>query len=491
MTFWLRTCLRFYTDLWYWNGRKTWFVLRGRRGACPCQDPSDSGVVGATGCEGAAGWPHPAGFKNVCPLLVRSPQGRWVCGVGAAQVRPFWGRAFGWFAGLGLSLVLVGGSVVWGTMRTIGYPVTITQVFWPPDWSDFSRLQARLFADRARQQLALGHTREAVAALTEAGRLDPDNYEVNFTLARLTQVTEPHRAWQIYQRLLVVQPAHHDETAQAAGRALLLSGRWDDLAGLARQELVRGAAGESGWLQALVSAARIRQHPEWVRQTAAACPRAATRVTLEFLGRVVGAPGSVERYQVLTSGRPPLLTPYLHVFCADELIRLNRSEEALALVSDPAAGLGGRDVARLMLAAHAQAGDRAWVRLQFAALLRGDRQLRAAEVELLALHLLRWPDPECLALLVANHPRIQADPPAARLAAEVTLYCATRLQGNENQQTAVRLSLLNGLGSLSGIVDRLDQGHVEEFSKQIDVNALSEFPTVPIELLYFLRDGSM
>ena len=142
-----------------------------------------------------------------------------------------------------------------------------------------SRLQARLFADRARQQLALGHTREAIADLTEAGRLDPDNYVVNFTLARLTQTTEPHRAWQIYQRLLAVQPEHHDEIAQTASRALLLAGRWEELAGLARQELIRGAPGEGAWLQALTTAARVRQRPEWIGQAAAACPRGDARHT--------------------------------------------------------------------------------------------------------------------------------------------------------------------------------------------------------------------
>ena len=118
-------------------------------------------------------------------------------------------------------------------------------------------------------------------------------------------------------------------------------------------------------------------------------------------------------------------------------------------------------------------------------------ELHAAEVELLALQLLQWPDPESLDLLVANHARIQLEPPSARLAAEVTLYCATRLQGNEKQQAVVRQSLLKGMGSLSGTVDRLDQGRAEEFSNKLNINALSEFPTVPVELLYFLRSGSI
>jgi hypothetical protein len=373
------------------------------------------------------------------------------------------------------------------TLRAIGYAVSYGQIFWPPAWSQFHRLQARLFADRARQQLARGQTREAMAALVEAGRLDSDNFEVNFTLARLTQAIDPLRAWQIYQHLLVVQPGHHDEIAQTAGRALLVAGLWDPLAGLARQELVRGAPGEGAWLQAITAAARFRHRPDWLAQAASAAPSAELRGNLSFLARVIGAENPVERYQLLTSGRPEPLLPFVRLFCAQELIGLKRTDDAIALVNDPAARLSGRDTARLLLAAHSQAGDRQWVREQFAALLRLDRQLRAAELELLALHLLEWPDADGLQQLVSSHTRIHLDIPAARLSAEVTLYCLVRLQGSQIQQNAVKNTLYAELGSLAGTLGRLDQGGAEKLDKRLNINTLSEFPAVPVELLYFLR----
>ena len=93
MAGWFGDLGRLYWGLLYWNARKTLFRIAGARGQAPCQHPSDSGAAGVTGCEACAAWSSRARFKRLCPLIASGPDGRRVCGVAAADVRPFWGRA--------------------------------------------------------------------------------------------------------------------------------------------------------------------------------------------------------------------------------------------------------------------------------------------------------------------------------------------------------------------------------------------------------------
>src|SRR5207253_1322402 len=97
------------------------------RSACPCQSPSDSGRAYETQCDACMSWSRPARFQRVCPLLVPTKDGM-RCSANTPEVRPFWGRAFGFYGGVLFSIYLVGVITVFIFLRTIGYPVSIVHV---------------------------------------------------------------------------------------------------------------------------------------------------------------------------------------------------------------------------------------------------------------------------------------------------------------------------------------------------------------------------
>lgn len=488
---WLKDGGRFLGALFYWNARKTAFVLRRRRGQCPCHHPSDTGRAGETVCEGAAAWHDPRRFRRVCPLLTQDAAGRWVCGVDAAQVRPFWGRVLVFSGGVLLLVALLSGVAVWGTMRGIGYQVTVRQVFWPPAWRELRTAQARLFVDRAQVALAAGRSRDAVAALLQAQQLDPANFEAGFTLAHLSQATNPTWAWRLYQTVARAHPQRRHEVAQAAAGMWVAHGRWAELAALATTELANHAPGEGAWLHALGVAARLQQRVDWLERAAQTAARPEVRATLGLMSRVLRTPGAPERHHLLTETAPAPGCAYERIFRVEELIRLDAAEEALALIREGGAnGLPGRDVARLSLAAHARRGDKAWVRAQAAALLRPGRELRAPELELLALHLLKWPDQDQLAALVAALDRIGSSPAAEQLKACVAVYVVAALQDADDPLQASALGHLRGLlGMRSVTLNRLTENFRSgKTQKKLDTSVLCELPVVPLELLYGLKE---
>lgn len=172
----LTDAFRMVWALFYWNLRKSLFRWSGRKGDAPCQNRSDSGRAMQTGCEACASWNSRARFQRVCPLLTRRDDGVWVCRVDAAEVRPFWGRAFAWSGGSVFGVVFLSAILVYSSMRSIGYEVTWRQILWPPAWSELRGVRANLFIQQARERYAAGEVREAIQALTVAYQLNPSHY---------------------------------------------------------------------------------------------------------------------------------------------------------------------------------------------------------------------------------------------------------------------------------------------------------------------------
>ncbi|MBP7481934.1 MAG: hypothetical protein KA788_05305, partial [Lacunisphaera sp.] len=130
--------------------------MRGaHRDDCPCQTYADSGHALDARCDAVLHWRQPDRFKRVCPLLVQTPQG-WRCGVNAESVRPFWGRALLYGAGLGLLLYLAGTLLVFGLLRSARYEASYLAVVWPPRWGELRRAQENLYVARAQQALQAG-----------------------------------------------------------------------------------------------------------------------------------------------------------------------------------------------------------------------------------------------------------------------------------------------------------------------------------------------
>ncbi len=388
--------LRLPWALFYWNARKTWYRVRGRQGQCPCHNPSDAGEPLRTGCEAVLTWSRPARFRRVCPLLQQNTAGQWVCSVRAEAVRPFWLRALAYVAGSATALLLAVVLTVFGLMRAIGYEVSVRQIAWPPAWSELRLVRSQLFIKQAREYYTKGQVREALAALAVAHELDRQNYPVAMMLAQFYQAGNPEMADDLYARLLWEQPDNRVETARVWFRSLLARGRLTDVAELAQRQLKHEPPQVSAWLHALIFAARKLDQPELLEAALADKETpAVVRPTLE-LARQVQRLAPAEAGRLLATA--PVLSTFAYdrVYRIEALLRLGLHEEAMQLLRDSRGQLAGRDVARLVFAIYAQAGDRERLSREFDALLAPTRMLTAGEVSLLAIHLVRYPDPVLL-----------------------------------------------------------------------------------------------
>lgn len=428
---WLGDLLRGAWALIYWNTRKSWFIVRGRPGQCPCHNPSDSGEPLKTGCEAVLGWDNPGRFRNVCPLLVCNEKGSWVCGAAPAKVRPFWGRAFGFYGMVLLSVYLLIGFSVWGAMRGIGYRATVRQVLWPRAWSELQAVRARIFVDQAQEHYRAGRTREAIRALSVAYSMDPNNYALGMMLAQFNQTGNPQAADRIYLRMLQLHPEQRHETGQAWFLSLLARGRLADMAMLAQRELAAEPEQAAGWTHALIFATRLLHRPDLLETTAldARLP-IAVRTTLLFEARVQRATTEEARLILRTE---PLVQgfPYARLQRADLFIRAGLPREALALMAASQELLAGRDVVRLALAAYAVAGDNAARRREASVLLAPGRKIGEGELTVLAQHLIVHPDPVMLGLLTDGMKRLGGMDPVIRREVWLNYLCALGAAGDE------------------------------------------------------------
>ena len=126
------------------------------------------------------------------------------------------------------------------------------------------------------------------------------------------------------------------------------------------------------------------------------------------------------------------------VFRIDELIRLGFTQDALTILSARRKELVGRDVARLIFAAYAVQKNRARLIEEYRALLSVDRKIKSAECTLLAVHLVSYPDPDLLKLLVNTLPRLPIEPADAWMEAALAMFCAAGVQGNEELMGTIK-----------------------------------------------------
>jgi len=431
----LADALRLGWALFYWNARKSLHRLRGAHGRAPCHNPSDSGQAGCTGCDAVVGWRVPARFRAVCPLLERRTDGAWVCSVAAREVRPFWGRAWAWYGGGALMMVLVGGLGVFATMRQIGYEVTLRQVFWPPAWQELRQVQAELFIKQAREHFADGEVREALTALGTAHEMDPDNYAVGIMLAQFNRAGHPAAADRLFSQLLAEHPERAVETSRAWYLNLLARGQMEAAAELAARRLEAEPEQAAAWTHALVFTSR-RLKDTTVLEPGARIEGPVGRILqLERMLRQETDPA--RRRQWLRDAPLPDAFPYAWVHRAERFIAAGFPEDALQLLqaARDRGVLGGRDLLPLVLAARVRAGDAAGVARETAVLLeRGG----TAELRVLALHLVRHPDPGLLKRVLAGMERAVATENAEGQSLGLDLYCAAGVAKDRNAMDRVR-----------------------------------------------------
>lgn len=236
----------------YWNAVKTWYVLRGRRGHCPCHDLSDSGEPGRTRCVAVLHWRSPARFRRVCPLLVKTDHG-WCCSVAPAQVRPFWGRLLGIAVPLGLIIYAVGSLAVLGLLHRTGYDqLRYADVVWPGNWGRFKVVQARYYRAMGDAALQQREYRQAQMAYATAMATAPD-YPSGLALAILASYAGNYAySDSLFIRLRHEFPQEHERTSVAFHDQLLGSLRLRRLADLCLTGLDHPDRAKLPWVRLLV-----------------------------------------------------------------------------------------------------------------------------------------------------------------------------------------------------------------------------------------------
>ncbi|QYM77899.1 hypothetical protein K0B96_11285 [Horticoccus luteus] len=486
---WLGDSVRMAGALFYWNTRKTIYRLKRGSGGCPCQNPSDSGKPLETGCEAVIHWQRPARFRRVCPLLQQNDAGRWVCSVAAAQVRPFWGRVFGYVGGTIALLGLTAAITVFGVMRWIGYDVSPRQVVWPPAWAELRTVRAQLFIQQARDYYAHGQVKEALSALSVAHGLDRENYRVAIMLAQFYQVGNPTEADRMYADLLRERPEHHVETARVWFRSLLARGHLREIGDLAARQLPREPGQTAAWSHALVFAAERLQRADLLEK--AADDEALSLHAREFFwlaGKVQTSSPDEAKSLLMTA---PLVAdfPYDRVYRVETLIALKFPGEAIALLGEFSSQMSGRDFARLTLAAYAEAGDEQRVGREFRALLDANKPLRAEVLALLATHLVRYPDANLLAMVTDALVRVPPDPWQARMEACLAVFCAAGVQKDGDRMGQAKKQMTEIVGRKDGGVTVLERFFLSGTRRPRLGNALAEQQNaMSLDLNYALLD---
>lgn len=427
--------------LFYWNARKSLYQWGGRRSRCPCRNPSDPSEAMVAGCDAVLGWRSPARFRRVCPLLQPNEAGNWVCSVRTEEVRPFWGRVMAGLAGSALLLALVVGLALFGTMRLVGFPVSLRQVFWPRAWGELPAVREQFFIEQAKAYYTAGKTREAVSSLSVAFEMNPRNYSAGMILAQFYQTARPDLVDRLYGQLQRTHPEHRAETARAWLRSLLARGQIEGVANLARREIVADAEDPAAWTHALVMAARWLKQPQLLDETARENGLRKEAVAVLELESLVGRTPRAEVPALLLSRPIAAGFPYAWVHRIGRLIEFGATSDALVLLRQARGDLGGRDLVRLALAAYAAGGDSVALQHETGLLLAPGNPNGAAGVRLVALHLIRYPDAtilrECAAALAPAPREVLEDYKEALVAT----YCAAVFAADQKLLPSLRAEL--------------------------------------------------
>ena len=482
MTGWLTDLFRLFWALFYWNARKTVFRLRHRRGASPCQSLSDSGKAYETQCEACASWNRAGRFRRVCPLLVETANGL-RCSVNAEDVRPFWGRALGYYGGIAAALYLFTTFAAFITLRTIGYELDYAAVAWPPAWHRIDESRARYFAQKGFAAFAANNIREAVFALGIACELDPQNYRAGITLARLWEISQPRLSDELYARLLKTHPAQAAVTASLRLLALLARGDLERLRDAARQQIAADPANAGPSLHALLFATRRLHDNAPLQQLLDEPAGAFWRPVLqaELLWRGGRTPEAAALLAQPWS--PP--HPYFAYYQMHQLLALGRPQEALALLKAYGALVPGDEVAATLLAVNAQLGQQAELMRDAANWLGASPT--PAVVELLATHLVRYPNPELLRLVFTRLDAAPLPNDEVGYRAYCALFCAAGAGDDRERLHALRVALKERAGAAFVTLNTAEDFFLGQ-SASSRIESFLPVLTLPVETLYALLE---
>jgi hypothetical protein len=483
---WLGDLGRLYWGLLYWNLRKTLFRIRGASGPAPCQHPSDSGLAGRTACEACMGWRDPARFRRMCPLLAAGQDGRRVCSVDSAAVRPFWGRAGAVYAGTAAALVLAAVLGVFSAFWAIGYKVPLRVVAWPPAWGRVRLARSDYFYRVALRANASGDVRQTYLALSQAYSMNPDNVAAARMLAQYAQIANPDYSDAIYSRLVLGHVGDYEDTAQIWLRAILSRGDFPSVAGLSARMLRDGAKFSPAWAQALLFAERMSGDPAEVDRLLAGPGRTSAEAgsVLSLAKSLRGEPAGL-RARTLSFYVEGATTAFELYFALGRLTEERRGSDVVAYLDGRGAGpLGVYDRELLKLDAYSAMGWKVVEQREIEALLYQGTSVPVAT--LLSGHFVRYPDARgaghVFELLDAEP--VPAD--AGHIGAHLALLCMAGVNGLD----ARLRQEADAVGRIAGGAFP-NRAHILEFfedrSPSKSASALlPALPQLPLELMYAL-----
>jgi hypothetical protein len=482
---WLADFFRLCWGLFYWNARKT--VFRWRGGRCPCQNPSDSGRALETTCDACLHWRQPVRFRRVCPLLVTTPNGL-RCSVNTKDVRPFWGRATGFFSGTLVVSYLAAVLVVFILLRGIGYPVHFKSVAWPRAWSEIRLTRGEYFFQMAHRALASNRPKEAGLALSNAYECNPHDYRAGLMLAKLLQVGQPAQANFIYAHLLRDAPAQSALIAEQWYRSLLARGDFPEIAQFVPAFLARDTVHAPVWIHAMFFATRrlgdTKPLLRMLDKSYPLDPDLRHLVEIELLsetGRTSDAHEALRNLRMDGS--------YLAYYQASQLTALGFPDEALAAIIDHAGVLLPKDVSALRLDAFAAKGWTSLVHNEVDLVLGAPAS--TTSVELLCAHFIRYPDPKLLTTLFEKLQREPLPQTADTYQATVALFCAAGVNADWPHLQVAR----NGLRQIGlpspNILDQAEAFFRGPSDPRQLGHILPMFQPPPLEIAYPIANGNL
>ncbi|HEY1794241.1 MAG TPA: hypothetical protein VGG34_15095 [Opitutaceae bacterium] len=426
MRAWLGDLGRLCWGLFYWNARKTLFRARGASGRAPCQHPSDSGRAGETVCEACIGWRGTARFRRLCPLLVAD--GRRVCSVDARDVRPFWGRAAFYFLGSASLAAILAVLGAFGAFRAVGYRVSLKAVAWPPAWRQVHEARADYFYRMALEAFRSGDVRRCYLALGQAYALDPGNADASRLLAQFMQIGNPGFSDALFAHLVFGRRGDFEGTAQIWLRSLLSRGDFVSCAGLASRMLGQRTRSAGAWTQALLFAESMTgesRESDAVLRDAGSVPGEARAVLL--LARGLRSGTGQERRAAARVFLGGAATKFETYYCLRRLAELGDPSGAVAELDANPGALDPYDSESLRLDAYSMLGWHDVERQRVALIL--DSAATPVAVELVAAHLVRYPDAGTAAALFALLDARPLPNTPEDSGARVSLLCAAGVNG--------------------------------------------------------------
>ena len=482
---WLGDFFRFWWGLLYWNSRKSLFRWRRDRARCPCQNPSDSGRAGETGCDALHDWRQPARFRRVCPLLVATPAGL-RCSVDARDVRPFWRRAAAYYLGAlaGIYLAVALGAFV--LFRLIGYPVSPLTLAWPPRWPELRLARSEYFVTKAHRALDAHRVNEAILSLDLAFRNNPRNYEAGLQLAQLTSPGQPELADPVFALLMREHPDRRTTTSEAWFRFLLLHGRFARIADLASARLLEDAQQRPVWLHALFFATRQIGSDQPLRNLVSKPAAGLEPIYVALINSelLIRQGQGLQLLPGLTAELPAAAGFYGPYFQVSRLDALGRHAEALTVLNHYAKAkrIPEADEFRLRLDIMAGLGRQDLLRTRLE-----QAPINARELELVSIHLVRHPNPAVLAALAQCLQRSSLPSDATSYPAYTAFFVACGASGDWDQMHAAGIRLKEIAGSRMSRLEAIEGFFQQKPAAGIE-NILPMLPALSLDLIYSLFD---